>query len=73
MPRVLDALLECLVEIPEVRLGLRDRAGVIGTITAVIYYRLYIAGDEGGRDVGACAAATAAAAARAGAYSVPPP
>jgi hypothetical protein len=42
---------------------------VIGTVTAVIYYRLYILGDEATQAVAASAAATAVAAARAGVHS----
>lgn len=43
-----------------------DATGVIGTVTAIIYFRLYVLGDEVTEDVAAAAAATAAAAARAG-------
>jgi AcrR family transcriptional regulator len=46
-----------------------DAAGVIGTVTAVIYYRLYILGDDATQSVAASAAATAVAAARAGVHS----
>jgi AcrR family transcriptional regulator len=46
-----------------------DAAGVIGTVTAVLYYRLYILGDEPTQAIAASAAATAVAAARAGVYS----
>src|SRR6185312_7059592 len=46
-----------------------DAAGVIGTVTAVIYYRLYILGDEATQAVAESAAATAVAAARAGVHS----
>lgn len=44
-----------------------DRAGVIRTVTALIYYRLFIAGEQPSPAVADAAAATAAAAARAGA------
>jgi hypothetical protein len=46
-----------------------DAAGVIGTVTAVIYYRLYILGEEATQAVAESAAATAVAAARAGVHS----
>ncbi len=49
-----------------------DAAGVIGTVTAVIYYRLFVLGEEPGQAVAARAAATAVAAARGGVYSAPP-
>ena len=44
-----------------------DAAGVIRTVTALIYYRLFIAGEQAGEDLADSAAAIAAAAARAGA------
>jgi AcrR family transcriptional regulator len=44
-----------------------DAAGVIRTVTALIYYRLFIAGEEAGEDLADSAAAIATAAARAGA------
>jgi AcrR family transcriptional regulator len=44
-----------------------DAAAVIRTVTALIYYRLFIAGEPASQDVADGAAATAAAAARAGA------
>jgi AcrR family transcriptional regulator len=50
-----------------------DARGVIGTVTAVIYYRLYVLGDQPSQAVAASAAATAAVAARAGVHSAPPP
>jgi AcrR family transcriptional regulator len=50
-----------------------DAAGVIGTVTAIIYYRLYVLGDEATQAVADSAAATAVAAARAGVHSAPPP
>lgn len=50
-----------------------DAAGVIGTVTAVIYYRLYVIGDEATQAVAKDAAATATAAARAGVHSAPAP
>jgi hypothetical protein len=40
---------------------------VIRTVTALIYYRLFIAGEPASQEVADGAAATAAAAARAGA------
>jgi AcrR family transcriptional regulator len=46
-----------------------DAAGVIQTVTALIYYRLFIAGEPASQDVADGAAATAAAAARAGALA----
>jgi AcrR family transcriptional regulator len=46
-----------------------DAAGVIQTVTALIYYRLFIAGEPASLDVADSAAATAAAAARAGALT----
>jgi len=49
-----------------------DAAGVIGTVTAVIYYRLYVLGEEATQDVAHGAAATAVAAARAGVHSTAP-
>jgi AcrR family transcriptional regulator len=50
-----------------------DAAGVIGTVTAVIYYRLYVLAEEATQHVADSAAATAVAAARAGVHSAPPP
>jgi AcrR family transcriptional regulator len=44
-----------------------DAAGVLQTLTALIYYRLFIAGEPASNQVADGAAATAAAAARAGA------
>lgn len=44
-----------------------DRAGVIRTVTALIYYRLFIVGEQPSPAVADAAAATAAASARAGA------
>jgi hypothetical protein len=44
-----------------------DAAGVIRIVTALIYYRLFIAGEQAGGDLADSAAAIAAAAARAGA------
>jgi len=49
-----------------------DAAAVIETLTALIYYRLFIAGDPPGQDVADGAAAIAAAAARAGALARKP-
>jgi len=46
-----------------------DAACVIQTVTALIYYRLFIAGEPASQDVADAAAATAAAAARAGALA----
>ena len=46
-----------------------DAADVILTVTALIYYRLFIAGEPASQDVADGAAATAAAAARAGALA----
>jgi hypothetical protein len=46
-----------------------DAADVIQTVTALIYYRLFIAGEPASQDVADAAAATAAAAARAGALA----
>ena len=46
-----------------------DAAGVIQTVTALIYYRLFIAGEPASQDVADAAAATATAAARAGALA----
>ena len=48
-----------------------DAAGVLGTVTAVVYYRLYVLGDEASRAIADRAAATAVAAARAGVHSPP--
>lgn len=50
-----------------------DAASVIGTVTAIIYYRLYVLGDEATQAVADSAAATAGAAARAGVHSAPLP
>jgi AcrR family transcriptional regulator len=44
-----------------------DAAGIIRTVTALIYYRLFIAGEQAGEDLADSVAAIAAAAARAGA------
>lgn len=44
-----------------------DAAGIIRTVTALIYYRVFIAGEQAGEDLADGAAAIAAAAARAGA------
>jgi AcrR family transcriptional regulator len=44
-----------------------DGADIIRTVTALIYYRLFIAGEPAGEEVADSAAAIAAAAARAGA------
>jgi AcrR family transcriptional regulator len=44
-----------------------DAAGVLQTLTALIYYRLFIAGEPASKQVADAAAATATAAARAGA------
>jgi Tetracyclin repressor-like, C-terminal domain len=46
-----------------------DAAGVIRTVTALIYYRLFIAGDQASEDIADSAAATAAA--RTGVLSAP--
>jgi AcrR family transcriptional regulator len=46
-----------------------DAAGVIRTVTALIYYRLFIAGEPASQEVADTAAAIAAAAARAGALT----
>jgi AcrR family transcriptional regulator len=48
-----------------------DAAGVIRTVTALIYYRLFIAGEQASEDIADSAAATAAAAARTGVLSAP--
>jgi AcrR family transcriptional regulator len=50
-----------------------DAAGVIGTGTALIYYRLFVAGEPASQDLADSAAAAAAAAARAGALPAPRP
>jgi Tetracyclin repressor-like, C-terminal domain len=50
-----------------------DAAGVIRTVTALIYYRLFIAGEQGSEDIADSAAATAAVAARTGMLSAPAP
>jgi AcrR family transcriptional regulator len=50
-----------------------DAAGVIGTCTALIYHRLFIAGEPASQDLADSAAAAAAAAARAGALPAPRP
>ena len=50
-----------------------DAAGVIRTVTALIYYRLFIAGEPLSEDIADRAGATAAAAARSGALAAPPP
>lgn len=47
-----------------------DAAAVIRTVTALNYYRLFIGGEPASREVADGAAATAAAAARAGALAV---
>ena len=49
-----------------------DAAAVIRTVTALIYYRLFIAGEPASHDVADGAAAVAAAAARAGALATRP-
>jgi hypothetical protein len=48
-------------------------AGVIGTATALIYYRLFVVGEPASEDLADSAAAAAAAAARAGALPAPRP
>jgi AcrR family transcriptional regulator len=48
-----------------------DAASVLGTVTSVIYYRLYILGEPASQGVADTAAATALAAARAGIHSGP--
>jgi AcrR family transcriptional regulator len=50
-----------------------DAAGVLGTVTSVIYYRLYVLGEPVSQDIADIAAATAFAAARAGIHSRPLP
>jgi tetracycline repressor-like protein len=50
-----------------------DAAGVIRTVTALIYYRLFITGEQASEDIADSAGATAAAAARAGVLSAPAP
>ena len=50
-----------------------DAAAVIRTVTALIYYRLFIAGEQASQDIADSAAATAAAAARTGLLSSPAP
>jgi len=49
-----------------------DAAAVIQTVTALIYYRLFIAGQPASQDVADVAAAAAAAAARAGVLGTRP-
>jgi hypothetical protein len=49
-----------------------DAAGVIQTVTALIYYRLFIAGEPATQDVADGVAATVAAAACAGALAPRP-
>jgi AcrR family transcriptional regulator len=46
-----------------------DAAAVLRTVTGLIYYRLFIAGEQACQDIADSAAATAAAAARAGLLS----
>jgi AcrR family transcriptional regulator len=46
-----------------------DAAGVLGTVTSVIYYRLYVLGEPVSQDIADSAAATALAAALAGVHS----
>ena len=48
-----------------------DAAGVLGTVSGVIYYRLYVLGEPVSQGIADCAAATALAAARAGVHSGP--
>jgi AcrR family transcriptional regulator len=50
-----------------------DAAGAIGIGTALIYYRLFVAGEPASQDLADSAAAAAAAAARAGALPAPRP
>jgi AcrR family transcriptional regulator len=50
-----------------------DAAGVIRIVTALIYYRLFIAGEPASEDIADTAAATAAAAARIGVLAAPAP
>jgi len=50
-----------------------DAAAVIGTGTALIYYRLFVAGEPASEDLADSAAAAAAAAARAGVFPAPRP
>jgi AcrR family transcriptional regulator len=50
-----------------------DAAAVLRTVTGLIYYRLFIAGEQACQDIADSAAATAAAAARAGLLSSPAP
>jgi AcrR family transcriptional regulator len=49
-----------------------DAAGVLGTVTSIIYYRLYVLGEPVSQDIADSAAATALAAALAGIHSKPP-
>jgi AcrR family transcriptional regulator len=50
-----------------------DAAGLLGTVTSVIYYRLYVLGEQASQGIADTAAATALAAARAGVHSGPAP
>jgi AcrR family transcriptional regulator len=50
-----------------------DAAAVLRTVTALIYYRLFIAGEQASQDIADSAAVTAAAAARTGLLSPPAP
>jgi AcrR family transcriptional regulator len=50
-----------------------DAAAVLRIVTGLIYYRLFIAGEQACQDIADSAAATAAAAARAGLLSSPAP
>jgi AcrR family transcriptional regulator len=50
-----------------------DAAGVLGTVTSIIYYRLYVLGEQASQDIADAAAATALAAARAGIHASPSP
>ena len=48
-----------------------DAAGVLGTVTSIIYYRLYVLGEPVSQDIADAAAATALSAALAGIHSRP--
>ena len=50
-----------------------DAVGVLGTVTAIVYYRVYVLGEQVSQAIADSAAATALAAARAGVHSGPPP
>jgi AcrR family transcriptional regulator len=62
----MTVIVDRAVQRGEVAVG-TDAAGIIRTVTALIYYRLFIAGEQASEELADSAAAIATAAARAGA------